>query len=69
MEMNHNLKCLAQARPLPAGVFRALAPTEAAHRASLSPAVPERVSGDPRPPVPLPPPLSHIVESATDSRG
>ena len=48
------LLAAAQAAPLSPGVLRWIAPPSATLRAGLLPRHAERVSGDPRPPVPLP---------------
>jgi hypothetical protein len=46
---------LAQAAPIPDAALRWASPATASLRASLVPMTPERVVGDPNPPVPLPP--------------
>lgn len=49
------LLAVVQATPLPGGLLRRVAPTEAALRANLVPGAPERVLGDPAAPVARPP--------------
>jgi O-antigen ligase len=49
------LLAVVQAIPLPAGILRRIDPTTAALRAGLMPGTPERVIGDPAPPVAPPP--------------
>jgi hypothetical protein len=62
------LLSLVQAMPLPGGLLRRIAPATAALRADLLPAAPERVAGDPAPPVPLPAPtLSQHPEMRLDA--
>jgi hypothetical protein len=54
-----------QAMPLPARLLRGIAPATAAHLSAVSPAAPESVLGDLKPPVGLPPPaLSQNPEAS-----